>query len=129
VAGVVGAAHAGRRGLLDGVLQHAVRAMTAQGAVPGRIAAALGPSAGGCCYEVPQELQDEACAVLPQLRSRTTWGTPSLDLRAGCRSVLERLGLAGVALLGGCTIEDEAGFSYRQAAVTGRFAGVVRLLP
>jgi len=129
VAGVVGAAHAGRRGLLDGVLERVVQAMTGQGAAPGRIRAALGPAAGGCCYEVPQELQDEACAVLPALRARTTWGTPSLDLRAGCRSVLERLGLAEVALVGDCAIEDDAGFSYRRAQVTGRFAGVVRRLP
>jgi len=129
VAGVVGAAHAGRRGLLDGVLERAVQAMTGQGATPARIRAALGPAACGCCYEVPQELQDEACAVLPSLRARTTWGTPSLDLRAGCRSELERLGLAEVALVGGCAIEDDAGFSYRRAQVTGRFAGVVRRLP
>jgi copper oxidase (laccase) domain-containing protein len=52
-----------------------------------------------------------------------------MDLRAGCVAVLARAGVDDVQVVGGCTIEDEGLFSYRRAAVTGRFAGVVRLLP
>jgi len=128
-AGVVATAHAGRPGLLAGVLQSVVEAMTAVGARPRRIRAALGPCAGGCCYEVPQQLQDDACTVLPAARARTTWGTPSLDLRAGCAAALHAAGVDDVQVVGGCTIEDVSLYSYRRARVTGRFAGAVRMLP
>ena len=126
-AGVVATAHAGRPGLLAGVLAGVVAAMTAAGARPERVRAALGPSAGACCYEVPAAMQDAACAVLPQARATTTWGAPSLDLRAGCRAALAAAGVTDVVLVGGCTIEDERLYSYRRARVTGRFAGAVMM--
>ncbi len=124
-AGVVGAAHAGRRGLLAGVLPRTVEAMVALGADAARLRAVVGPAAGACCYEVPQEMHDDAVTVLPQLAGRTTWGTPSLDLRAAAVAQLSSLGLAGVTTVGGCTVEDETLYSYRRSRTTGRFAGVV----
>lgn len=127
-AGVVAAAHAGRNGLLAGVLQSALRVMAGAGARAERTRVAIGPAAGGCCYEVPAQMQEVACARLPALRATTRQGTPSLDLRAGCVSVLEQAAVASVELIGGCTIEDPSLYSYRRAAVTGRFSGVVRLL-
>ncbi len=130
-AGVIGVAHAGRPGMLDGVLCSVVRAMTERGADPARIGAVLGPCAGPCCYEVPEQMADDAERRVPGVRSRTTWGTPSIDLRTGCRSQLARAGVEQVAVHGGCTIEDPVWFSYRRAAgePTGRFAGLVRLVP
>jgi polyphenol oxidase len=128
-AGVVGAVHAGRRGLLAGVLTRALDAMASLGADPARIRAAVGPAAGACCYEVPAELADEAASVRPELRGTTTWGTPSLDLRAAAEAELRGRGVADVTLVGGCTVEDADLYSYRRRQVTGRFAGVVTLLP
>ena len=128
-AGVVAAVHAGRRGLLAGVLSAAVATMAALGAEAGRVRAAVGPAAGPCCYEVPAELADAAAGGRPELRATTTWGTPSLDLRAGAVAELHRAGVAGVALVGGCTIEDPRLYSYRRRPVTGRSAGVVTLRP
>jgi YfiH family protein len=128
-AGVVGAVHAGCRGLLAGVLPRALDAMTSLGADPARVRAAVGPAAGACCYEVPAELAEEAASGRPELRGTTTWGTPSLDLRAGAAADLRRRGVADVVLVGGCTVEDPALYSYRRRQVTGRFAGVVTLLP
>jgi polyphenol oxidase len=126
---VVGAAHAGRRGLLAGVLQRTVQAMVRHGALPGRIRAAVGPAAGACCYEVPEQLRAEATAVLPEVWARTRSGTPSLDLASGCRAALASVGVQAVQVLQICTIDDEGYYSYRRAAVTGRCAGVVRALP
>ena len=128
-AGVVAAAHAGRRGLVAGVLRSVVGAMSGAGARPERIRAVIGPAAGPCCYEVPEAMRAEVSAELPAAWSSTTWGTPSLDLRAGAVQALEGLGVTGVLLAGGCTIEDGTRYSYRRSATTGRFAGVVRLLP
>ncbi|MFC0675794.1 peptidoglycan editing factor PgeF [Brachybacterium hainanense] len=126
---VIGAAHAGRRGLLDGILENTVRAMEEQGAVPGRIRASIGPSICGRCYEVPQEMQDDAAARLPASSSRTGWGTPALDLRAGAVQALLAAGLVreGILAEAPCTREDPRFFSYRRAARTGRIAGVIRL--
>jgi YfiH family protein len=125
---VVAAAHAGRKGLVAGVLTAALTSMVARGARPERIRAAIGPAAGGCCYEVPAELRAEVGAVHPVAPAETSWGTPSLDLRAACAEALRAQGVAEVQVVGGCTIEDEALYSYRRSQVTGRFAGVVRML-
>ena len=126
---VAGVAHAGRRGLLAGVVPRVVEAMTTLGARPGSIRASVGPAAGGCCYEVPAEMAEEAVAAVPQVRATTTWGTPSLDLRAGAVAQLRALGVAAVTTVGGCTIEDDSFYSYRRSQRTGRFAGVVVLTP
>jgi polyphenol oxidase len=126
---VVAVAHAGRRGLLAGVLPRVVAAMVALGAQPQGIRASVGPAAGGCCYEVPEQMQKEAVAAVPELLATTSWGTPSLDLRAGAVAQLRGLGLSAVATAGGCTIEDESFYSYRRSPRTGRFAGVVVLTP
>lgn len=54
-AGVIGAAHAGWRGALDGVVGETVDAMAKLGARPQRIAAAIGPCIGQTSYEVGPE--------------------------------------------------------------------------
>jgi YfiH family protein len=127
-AGLVGAAHAGRRGLLVGVVQATLARMLERGARPERVVAAIGPAAGGCCYEVPEAMRDQACAQLPALAARTRWGTTALDLRAGCAAVLRAEGVREIRLVGGCTIEDTSSYSYRRQGLTGRFAGVVTML-
>src|SRR5690606_28727239 len=134
---VVATAHAGRRGLVAGVIDAVLGAMVRAGAEPGRTVAAVGPAACGRCYEVPLEMQREVDAVVPGTASTTSWGTPALDLPG---AVGRRLAVAGVRVehVGGCTIEDPQWFSHRASAAAadggpprppGRSAGVVRLLP
>ena len=53
---IVGAIHAGWRGVIAGIAQEGVRAMESLGAKPHEIRAALGPSIGQCCFEVDEEL-------------------------------------------------------------------------
>lgn len=127
-AGVIGVAHAGRKGLLGGVLQATIEAMTERGARAEQLEASIGPSICGDCYEVPADMQAEAVAQLPATYATTLRGTPSLDLRAGAVQVLERAGLPSAAIDAEhpCTLENERFFSYRRAARTGRFAGVLR---
>ncbi|MGN8246419.1 polyphenol oxidase family protein [Cellulomonas soli] len=129
-AGVVAAVHAGRGGLLAGVLQSAVSAMLARGAEPGRVRAAVGPSIAGVSYEVPAALRDEVAARLPATWATTRWGSPGLDLPAGVLSVLADLGVQDVLHVARDTFTDDSLFSYRRApgADTGRSAGIVRLL-
>jgi YfiH family protein len=130
-AGVVGAAHAGRRGLVAGVVQAALAAMVARGADPARVRAAVGPAISGARYEVPEQMQREVVAVVPETACRTDRGTPGLDLPAGVAAVLRRAGVADVQVTGWCTDSDDRFFSHRRAqragTTTGRSAGVAAL--
>lgn len=125
---VVAAVHAGRRGLLDGVVQAALAALVARGAEVSRVRAAIGPAVAGSSYEVPAALRDELAAVVPETAATTDRGTPALDLRAGVEVLLRRAGVRHVSRSSRDTRVDGDLFSYRRAHATGRFAGVVRLV-
>ncbi|MYR47012.1 peptidoglycan editing factor PgeF [Streptomyces sp. SID5910] len=127
VAGVAAAAHAGRPGLVAGVVPAAVRAMTELGADPARIVARTGPAVCGRCYEVPEEMRAEVAAVEPAAHAVTSWGTPALDVSAGVHAQLERLGVCDLAQSPVCTRESKDHFSYRRDRATGRLAGYVWL--
>jgi len=126
VAGVVGAAHAGRRGMAAGVAGRVVEAMRDLGARA--ITARLGPSVCPRCYPVPLELREQVAARRPEARSVDRSGAPSLDVAAGVLAELAPL-CVSVREVGGCTAETPSLFSYRRDGVTGRFAGAVLLLP
>ncbi|WP_285655030.1 peptidoglycan editing factor PgeF [Actinomycetospora sp. NBRC 106375] len=123
-AGVVAAAHAGRRGAADGVLDRTLAAMAELGAEPGHVEVLLGPAVCGECYEVPAAMRDEVEAALPGSAATTRVGTPGLDLRAGLRQRLAELGVTRVDTDARCTFEDDQLFSHRRAQPTGRFAAV-----
>ena len=124
-AGVAGAVHAGRPGMVAGVVGRAVATMRELGART--IEAAVGPSVCGRCYEVPQEMQDDVAAVEPVSRATTSWGTPSLDVAAGVRAQLGRDGVE-VVDLSRCTRESPDLFSYRRDGPgSGRQAGIIRI--
>jgi polyphenol oxidase len=109
----VGMLHAGWRGLAGGVVANGVAALRALGAE--RIAAAIGPGAGPCCYEVGDEV-------------RAAFGTSgrTVDLKAIARERLTDAGVETIHDCGLCTMHDpERFFSHRRdGGVTGRQAGV-----
>ncbi|MGW3486898.1 peptidoglycan editing factor PgeF [Streptomyces sp. NPDC001054] len=123
VAGVVGAAHAGRPGLVAGVVPAAVEAMRGLGAEPARIVARTGPAICGACYEVPEAMRAEVAALAPRAHAETSWGTPALDVAAGVLAQLDALGVRDVRRSPSCTRESADHFSYRGDRVTGRLAG------
>ncbi len=127
VAGIAGAAHAGRPGLVAGVVPAAVEAMVALGAEPGRIVARSGPAVCGRCYEVPAGMRDEVSAVVPAARAETSWGTPAVDVVAGVHAQLAEAGVTDRLRSAVCTLESRDHFSYRRDRVTGRLAGYVWL--
>ncbi|WP_168583705.1 peptidoglycan editing factor PgeF [Gephyromycinifex aptenodytis] len=123
-AGVAGAVHAGRPGLLAGVVPAAVHAARDLGAR--RLRAAVGPSVCGRCYEVPAAMREEVAADNP-LSATVSWtGTPALDVAAGVVAQLRQLDVA-LTWVPGCTRESPRFYSYRRQPRTGRFAGVVRM--
>lgn len=125
----VAAVHVGRRGLRAGVVDAALDVLgdVAGDLVGGR--AALGPAIGGCCYEVPADMQREVVDAHPAAEATTTWGTPSLDLPAAVRAELSDRGVDVVSGPPGCTRCDPDGrwFSHRADRAAGRQAGVIAL--
>jgi len=121
--GVVAAVHAGRPGLVAGVVPAAVESMRVLGA--SSVRAWMGPHVCGACYEVPEQMRADVSTVVPEARAQTSWGTPSVDIGAGVRAQLATLGVDVVGVER-CTMEDEDLFSYRrQGQASGRLAGLV----
>jgi polyphenol oxidase len=126
-AGAVAVAHAGRAGVALGVVTAALDALTRLGDDPPRLRAVVGPSIGGCCYEVPADLRDRVAADHPAAAATTTWGTPALDLPAAVAAELAESGVPDVQRVGGCTRCDPEGrwFSHRADPTTGRQLALV----
>lgn len=123
----VAAIHAGRRGVEAGVVPTALRTLEDVADGLDDAQAAIGPAIGGCCYEVPPELQQEIVRDHPAAEARTTWGTPSVDLPAAVRAQLRDAGVDVVAGPPGCTHcdPDARWFSHRGDGEAGRQAGVI----
>ncbi|WP_426196258.1 peptidoglycan editing factor PgeF [Massilia sp. DWR3-1-1] len=131
---VVGAAHAGWRGLADGVLGETVRAMRAAGA--GAITAWLGPAIGKTRFEVGADVLErflvdavEPAAVAAAFAPRGGQGGKYLaDMNALARLLLARDGVTEVAGGNDCTASDASRFySYRRDGVSGRLASMIWL--
>lgn len=117
-AGVIGAAHAGWRGALDGVLEATVAAMEALGAVRGRIQAAIGPTISQRAYEVGPEFLDRFRAEDPQSLRFFAAGAGDrarFDLPGYGLARLRAAGVGHAEWTGHCTYGDPARFfSFRR---------------
>ena len=117
---VIGAAHAGWRGALTGVIEQTVAAMEKLGAKRGRIVAAAGPMIRQPNYEVGQDLIDRFVATDPNtirfFKPAQRPGHSMFDLAGYVVSRLRRAEIAEIEDLGHCTYADPAQFySYRRA--------------
>jgi hypothetical protein len=118
---IVGAAHAGWRGAVGGVLESAVTQMKALGAT--NIRAVVGPCIGPESYEVGPDMRD---AVLSRgaagenfFRSAPRVGHFLFDLPAYCGFRLEQAGVRTVQILGVDTLTDPRFFSHRRRTLVG----------
>jgi YfiH family protein len=116
-AGVIGAAHAGWRGAVSGVLEATVTAMERLGAERARIAAVIGPCIAQASYEVRSDLKDavgEARFFAPGKDAAHF----QFDLAGYCAHRLRWIGRAEV--LGVDTLAEEARFfSHRRRTLAG----------
>lgn len=115
--GVVGAAHAGWRGALAGVIEAVVEAMRGLGACPASIAAAIGPAIGPASYEVDPPFADAFRADDPAADAHFTPAGAKLlfDLPGYVARRLEAAGVGTVEDLRADTAADpERFFSYRR---------------
>ena len=135
---VVGAAHAGWKGALSGVVEATVAAMTRLGAVPSRICAALGPCIAQASYEVGPEFvaayaeadSGSARFFVPSIND----GRSKFDLHG---YIGERAARAGVGEFEDCgldTYTDEARFfsfrrtTHRKEPDYGRLVSAIALV-
>jgi YfiH family protein len=122
---VIGAAHAGWKGALGGVLEATVQAMEKLGADKSRIAAAIGPCISQANYEVSWEFRDKFLEL--GLRNRKFFvlspgkeGHYRFDLEDYAAHRLTGMGIASVEKMGVCTYPAENGFfSFRRTTHAG----------
>lgn len=130
----VGAAHAGWRGLLDGVIEASAARIAARLGGPWQGLAYLGPCIGPSAFEVGAEVR---AAFLAAARAGERAATEAAfvageipgkflcDLAALARVRLARAGIDAVYGGNHCTVGDARFYSYRKERVTGRFAALI----
>ena len=135
-AGIIGAAHAGWKGALAGILEATVAAMEALGAARSRIRAVIGPTLSQRAYEVGPEFFDTFMNADPDYGrffaggrdGRLQFDLPGLGLH-----LLRRAGVGLAEWTGHCTYSDPSRFySYRRSrhrneADYGRLISAIRL--
>ena len=135
---VVGAAHAGWRGLSKGVLENTVREMCilSPGLLPQEISAWMGPAIGPHAFEVGADVleafqsQGEAIIKAAFTPIKHAPGKYLADLYSLARDRLRLIGISKIEGGGFCTFSDSARFfSYRRDGVTGRFASFIWISP
>jgi YfiH family protein len=110
--GVIGAAHAGWRGVAAGVIEATVAGMRQLGA--GRVLAALGPCIHAECYQFGEaQLNDLVARFGPDVSARDRKGAPAFDLPAAVRIALARAGAELVWDAGICTACSTEHWSWR----------------
>jgi len=137
--GVIGAAHAGWRGAVTGVLESTLRAMERLGAERGRIVAVLGPTISQAAYEVGPEFVQRFAEEAPGhegfFRPGEKAGHAMFDLPGFIGARLRAAGVGAFVDLGLCTYSDEERFfSYRRTTHRkepdyGRLISAIALTP
>ncbi|MBE3639430.1 peptidoglycan editing factor PgeF [Mangrovicoccus algicola] len=136
-AGVIGAAHAGWRGALGGVLEATLAAMEAAGARRDRIAAVIGPTISQAAYEVGQDFMerflDEDMAHQRFFAGGKAPDKYQFDLPGFAAWRLREAGIGHAEWSRHCTYSDPARFfSFRRSFHRGepdygRLAAAIRL--
>ena len=122
---IVGAIHAGWRGVIAGIAEEGVLAMERLGATPRDLRAALGPSIGQCCFEVDEDLVHRFAREVEGSQRHARPGRPGkshLDLRAIIADQLMSAGMPRESIIdvGPCTkCANDRFFSRRADASSG----------
>jgi len=131
---VIGAAHAGWRGLSGGVLENTIEAMCtlSPNLTPQDISAWMGPAIGPTAFEVGEDVLQAFSSLSQSALSQAFTpiiGRPGkylANLYILARDRLSSLGLTQIAGGGFCTFTDQDRFfSYRRDKATGRFASLI----
>ena len=122
----VAAAHAGWRGLCDGVIEATVAHFTSK---PNELIAYLGPAIGPTAFEVGAEVRATFMAKDPNAESCfIARGDKYLaDIIGLAKLRLKQLGITQIYSADICTVLNQDYFSYRRDKITGRMASLIWL--
>jgi YfiH family protein len=127
--------HAGWRGTAKRITAKVAQTLIQQHqAQADRIVALIGPSIGGCCYEVSMEVADEVGSTIPHVSLKEygemqSNGKPRIDLKQVNRLQLANLGINQIEILAACTFcEADWLWSHRRGE-TGRQVAFLELKP
>lgn len=126
----IAAVHAGRAGALNAILPKTIQKMgEAFGCLRENLHIVLGPSIGGCCYQVNETIASECTAKGYGLALRREDEKVFLDVNTILLKQLKELNIENVEVIKHCTsCRCDEYFSYRaDAQQTGRIAGVIIL--
>lgn len=135
--GVIGAVHAGWRGLLEGVIEATVSDMRRQSVAPDSVSALLGPCIGECCYAFgAEDLEQLERRYGPSVRGVTREGQSALSMERSIRAALAEANVQWTERTspdpGWFASEEElctgcggAWFSWRKRADSGRQATLI----
>ena len=131
---VVGAAHAGWRGLAAGVLEALIHKMTASvNALPQDLVAWLGPAIGPTAFEVGNDVRDTFVSLDPLNHLYLKPGAADkwlADLSAIATAKLQAIGVSSITPSDCCTYaQSERFYSFRRDQVTGRMATMIWIKP
>ena len=131
VAEAIGVAHAGRAGAFFNIVKNVIEKMQAEfGSKPQDIYVWVSASIGSCCYEVGEEIVQEALALDLDYAIHTKERCHFLDINAILRKQLLSQGIIEqkIDFTDICTAcNTSTHYSYRAEGLTGRFAGVIML--
>lgn len=127
----VAAAHAGWRGLVNGILEETINQLPVQ---PDQLMAWLGPAIGPSKFEVGNEVKqafiDKDADAESAFKTSVNQNKFLADIYQLARLRLSKAGITAVYGGSFCTMSDEKRFfSYRRQAVTGRMASLIWLSP
>ncbi|MBI5871342.1 MAG: peptidoglycan editing factor PgeF [Actinobacteria bacterium] len=124
---VIAVLHAGRKGVMEGVVENGVRLMPDIFSIPAeKIVAAVGPAIGACCYQVGDDIASEFESRFgPDVVVRDDEGS-WLDMHSATETALLETGLApeNIHVLEICTCCDYDFYSYRRDGITGRHGAI-----
>ena len=127
--------HSGWRGTAQSITVKVLDALiTDHGASAGHVRAVIGPSIGGCCYEVSDEVAEAVAETIPDVPQSAFCvmqenGKPRVDLQQVVRYQLEAMGVQHIEVIGACTLcERDYLWSHRRGEL-GRQVGFLQLRP
>ena len=130
---VIAVAHAGRAGAFKNIVKNVIESFVREfGSKPKDIYVTVGASIGACCYEVGSEIYDEARELGLEYAMSQRENSYYLDVSKILETQLLTCGIKKehIEISEDCSCcKKDTYFSYRAEGVTGRFAGVIELLP